>query len=174
MARFLHHSSSCTFRKWADWILAFSWLSGLGAGALVFRFADDISVSLMRSAAESPVSIVGLLICTLLPFLFTAFAVYLSLPRLLIPISFCKAFAYAYVSCAVLTAFGTAGWLVRALLLFSDTCCAGLLYGCWMRCLSGTYVVSPAGIVLYGAFASIAALLDFGFFAPLLRLAVFQ
>lgn len=172
MARFLHHSDSFTLRKWPAFLLAFSWLLGLGCGGLVFRSADESIVSLMRMAVLKPVSIVGLLSCTLLPFLFTAFAVYVSLPALLLLIGFSKAFLYAYVSCAVLAAFGSAGWLVRGFLMFSDTIGAVLLYSCWMRSLSRRGIPSVYTVCMYGITASAAALLDGFYIAPLLRAAV--
>lgn len=172
MARFLHHSDSCTLRKWSARLLAFSWILGLGCGGLVFRFAGESIVSLMPIAVSGPVSIVGLLTCTLLPFLFTAFAVYVSLPWLLIVVSFCKSFLYAYVSCAVLTAFGSAGWLVRALLLFSDTCGAVLLYSCWLWYLDRGRRSSVFGVCAYSIAAAAAALMDGLYIAPLLQSAV--
>lgn len=92
---------------------------------------------MMRGAASGSVSIAGLLGITTLPFLISAFAVSFSMAWLIFPVCFCKAFAFSFVSLGVLQAFGSAGWLVRLLLLFSD--CAGmpLLYGFWLRHLPG-------------------------------------
>ena len=87
---------------------------------------------MMRRAVSCPVSIVGLVV-VLLPFLFSAFAVYLSKTWLFLPFCFLKAFQFAYVAGSVSMAFGSAGWLIRLLLLFSDGCTIPVLLWIWLR-----------------------------------------
>lgn len=169
MARFLHHIDSLTFRKYSRWLLAFSWLLGLGAGGLCFRYAGDSAVSVMLLAPEAQLSIVSLFLCTLLPFLFSAFAVYLRRPRLLILICFCRAFLYAYVLCALFSAFPASGWLLRWLLLFTDSCAAALLFGFCLHHISGYYGFSATGFGLCTVCIGLAAGLDYAVISPFLR-----
>jgi len=68
--------------------------------------------------------------------LFSAFAVYISQPVLLIPIAFCKAFLFSYTSIGILTAFGSAGWLIHLLFMFGDILTLPLLWYFWSKFLS--------------------------------------
>ena len=70
----------------------------------------------MPLAVNCQPSIFGLLTSVLLPFLFSAFAVYISVPKFLCVVSFLKAFLLAYVSSAVNAAFDGAGWLKAGIL----------------------------------------------------------
>lgn len=137
MTRFLSSDLLHWRRKGSKLILAFSWLLGLICGILVCLSAGNSFASWMRSTVYGAVSIVSLLFVTILPFLFSALAVYLSKPVLLLVICFCKAFLLSYVSLGVYQAFGSAGWLVRYLLSFSECMSAPLLYWCWQRYLLG-------------------------------------
>ncbi len=150
MARFLHHFDTSTFRLNRNVLLALSWIFGLGFGALVFRYGKDHIVSLMPSVLSSRLSIVGLASCSVLPFLFSVLAVYFSVPPLLMPICFFKAFLYAYVSCGVYGAFYHAGWLLHLLLLFVDTLSIPVLYLYWQRHISGcrAFRFGTAGLYL--------------------------
>lgn len=138
MARFFCPDSPHWWRKGCRFFLACSWLSGLACGILVYLSAGGLLVSLMRSTVYVPVSIVGLLCVTTLPFLFSALAVFLSKPGLLLPICFGKAFLLAFVSIGIFQAFGSAGWLLRWLLLFGDCASVPVLYWFWLRYLPGT------------------------------------
>jgi hypothetical protein len=106
----------------------------LFTGSLLARYADVFHFSLMRRAALCPVSIVGLF-AVLSPFLLTAFAVFISNWWLVPCLAFCKALLFSYHACIVSTAFSSAGWLIRYLLLFTDACTIPILLWCWM-CLS--------------------------------------
>lgn len=137
MARIFHHGLPDFWRKGSTTFLALSFLLGLVFGVAVFSAAGDSFLSLMRGILSGSVSIVGLLCVTFLPFLFSAFAVSISEPWLLLPVSFGKAFLFSLVSLGLLQGFGSAGWLVRWLLMFSDLVSLPLLYGFWQRHISG-------------------------------------
>ena len=131
MARILYRDQTPDSRKYAAIFLAFFWICGLLFGLILYFSAGDITASLMRSAFFSSVSIVNLLISCLLPFLFSAYAVYLEKPGLFALIIFWKACFLMFFSMGTLEAFGSGGWLVRALLMFSDICTTGVLYLYW-------------------------------------------
>lgn len=121
--------------RWCNaciWLLALSWFLGLVLGGS-FAVKSSLSlISLMRTVTEHGVSIVGLLGVTALPFLFTAVAVYFDQPWLLPVIAFCKAFLWSYTGCLIVRSFDTAGWLVRFLVLFTDSASLPLLFYLWL------------------------------------------
>ena len=118
--------------------LAILLLCGLLSGTALAVSAGNSYYSLMRMAASSPVSIAGLFASVFLPFLFSAFAVYLGKPKLIYFICFIKAALFSFGSFTALTAFASAGWLVRFLLQFSDI--VMLPAFCWfsLRCITDT------------------------------------
>lgn len=136
MARFEQSSFSRRFRKGWRFLLAFFWCSGLLCGILVSFSAEDTFSSWMRMNKVGSVSIVSLLCVSLVPFLLSAFAVFISMPSLMLPVCFCKAFLFAFVSVGVMQAYGSAGWLIRNILLFSDCLTAPVLYLFWLRIIS--------------------------------------
>lgn len=136
-------------------VLAFTLLSGFILGAYVATLAEPSSFSLMRSAADGCVSIVSLLSALLLPFLFTAFAVYIAKPWLLIPIAFFKAFFFSYLGTEIIFLFGGSGWLLRLLLMFTDSLSMPVLCWFWVRIYSGRKVLNvrcltTAVVILFG------------------------
>lgn len=106
----------------STFLLAFFWFAGLILGAWMAQYADESLLSLMRLAVCGRVSIVGLLICSILPFLFIALAIYTSGPKLVFPLCFFHAFSFTYTAFCVFRCFGSAGWLVHLLFRFSAIC----------------------------------------------------
>ena len=119
-------------RKLGTILLAFCWFAGLLTGCFFADHAGDIHTSMMRRAVSCSVSISGLVVL-LLPFLFSALAVYLSKTWLFLPFCFLKGFQFAYLAGLVSTAFGAAGWLVRLLLFFTDGWVIPILLWIWFR-----------------------------------------
>lgn len=137
MDRFLNLKLPNFGRKVSLTILAVVWLLGLLLGTVISICAGDSLVSLMRMAVSGRVSISGLLSAMVLPFLLSALAVYIQKPVLLVLIAFGKAFLVSYLGLGAMAAYGSAGWLVRWLLMFSDCCSLPLLWLYWLRLLSG-------------------------------------
>ena len=117
-------------------VLDFFWFAGLISGASASFYAGNPFVSTMRAASSGCVSISGLLSVLLLPLLFSAFAVYICQIRLLFPIVFVKAFCFSFVAMGIDSAFGSAGWLVRILLLFGSGFSLPILWWFWNRLLA--------------------------------------
>lgn len=145
-------------RKVWQWSLAGTFLLGILAGLLLFLSEEDSPISLMYRAPNAPGSIVRLLSISILPFLISAAVVSLGRPRLLLPICFVKAFLFAFSYCAVLRAYGSAGWLVQSLLLFGDEAVLPVLYWFWLRhppggrsASLGEVLVILCGILLIGS-----------------------
>jgi hypothetical protein len=169
MARFLHPMNSFTFRKFGRHAHALSWGCGIFLGCWIFRFAGSDLPAWMLQASEEPLSMVGLLSAALLALLFSATAVYFSLPGLLLVIAFWKAFLIGWFSCGIYAAFGSAGWLVCQLFMFTDLCSGVLLYAYGSRFITGNRQYFPAFSCLFAVFGCLIAAVDYSFVAPLLR-----
>lgn len=160
MARILRRTSRYPLCRRDTVLLALFWFLGLCAGQAVCILSEPLSTSVMRSAASSAVSIVGLL-HTLFPFFLSAIAIALHAPRMLLALSFGKAFLSSYASLAICRFFGTSGWLARWFLMFSDLISLPMLYFMWHRCLSTDHVVSISEILLLMALALLVASIDY-------------
>lgn len=168
MARFLHRYFICLRRNAGVAFLAACFLSGLFFGVWM-SYGVEFSVSLMRGVMDSAVSIVSLLGVLLLPLLFSALAVYFSKPRWLFGIAFLKAFSFAFVSAGICTGFGSAGWLVRSLILFSDGLSLPLLWLYWLRHIPGRRTFQAADVMVIAGCIGSIGLLDQFLIIPLLR-----
>lgn len=155
-------------RYFATIFLAFCWCAGLLGGCILSRQTDQIHFSLMREAVNRSVSIVGLF-AVLLPFLISAIAVYFTQVWLIFPVSFLKAFSFAYVAASVTQAFGTCGWLIRLLLLFTDVCTVPILFWCWLRFLNGSLNKRSAEMMLCAAICIAICGFDYFVISPFLN-----
>ncbi len=116
-------------RSWRLLALAVSLISGCLSGIYFAANADVTYLLMMRAVPGASVSIAGAFAAALLPFLIAAFAAFLSMPYLVFPVCFCKAFLYGACSWGVWVNYGGAAWLVGGLLQFGNLCLIPLL--CW-------------------------------------------
>lgn len=165
--RYLNFDLSAWRCKKPIFVLACAYFIGLFSGVLISMSASDALVSTMRAAVFGRVSIFGLLSTILLPLLFSAFAVYISRPVLLIPIAFFKAFLFSFLGMGILAAFGSAGWLVRCLLMFSDILTMPLLWWYWIRSSSNQGTCQRSSLVCAAAVCLIGSL-DYCVISPFL------
>lgn len=136
MSRRLRSNQMYRNRKGSRSILAFCWISGLLCGMVTSLSAGPSLIGLMRSSLSRSVSIFGLLCIGFLPFLIAITVVSLSKTKWIILICFVKAFLFSFVSIGIFSRFGSASFLLRLLLLFSDCFCVCLLYFLSLRVLS--------------------------------------
>ena len=149
-------------------LLALVWVSALILGTVFAVHAGNNYFLLMRGAPDCSVSIAGLLATVLLPYLFAAFAVYISKPKLLYLVCFAKVFAFAMCGYGICVAYGSAGWLVRWLLQFSDICTVPVL--CWfsIRHLQGRSCTFRTDCLIYGGMVMLVGYLDYSLISPFL------
>ena len=117
-------------------LLISSWILGILCGCFFATQTSD-KASLMHMLLQSHMSIVGGLAVSFLPLCISAVIISLNKTALLIPLAFVKAFMYSFSSACVICAFGTAGWLVRLLFLFSDSLISLFCFRLWLCCFSG-------------------------------------
>ena len=155
-------------RKGMPLFLAASWLCGFVFGVFCYSTSCPEFTSLMRRAFSCSVSIVGLLNAALIPFLLSTLFIATSMPLLLPGLCFVKAFLFSFVSIGVLKSFGSGGWLLRYLFLFSDCVTLPFLFGYWFGCLSTTIKSRPvfATCVVF-LLLSLVTILDYHVIAPI-------
>ena len=136
--------------KVSRFLLAFFWVSGLVLGCVYFRINQAVFLPLMRTVRLDCVSIVGIAVAVFLPFLFSAFAVYIQKPILLFGICFVKAFVFAFSAYGLTVSFAELGWFVRSVLLASDLCMIPVLFWFWLRNTDGPSSLFKQNCVFVG------------------------
>lgn len=156
------------WRSSCRYVLIGCWLLGMLFGLYAAFSASDFLVPMMRGVVAHPVSFVGLLSATLLPLLFSAFAVSLSEPWLLLLISTVKAFSFSFCACGICLAFGQSSWLVRFLFLFSDHCTLPVLMFYWLRHIDGAKNQSIRESCVFLCIVILIGCIDYWLIAPFL------
>lgn len=144
------------------------WTVGLICGRFIANQASNQYLLLMRRAAKIPVSIIGLLAAECFPFLCVFFSVYISRPKLIYFICFCKACSFSFTGFAIMSVFGSAGWLVRLLLQFTSSGALALL--CWYasRHLDGNCGKIRTDGVICGLLICCLGCIDYCYVSPFL------
>lgn len=159
------HSARCSFRVC---FLAFLWVSCLVVGCFIAS-GDSFIVSLMRLAPGSEVSIVGLAVVLILPLLISVVGLYYQKPVVVYAFSSLKAFCSGYLLYAVSVAFGSASWLMRMLLLFSDIGITIIVLWLVFRHLNGRGRTFKADIALSFFAAIMIGIMDYLLVTPFLQ-----
>ena len=165
------------FRHWQQyhfWLYillpTLGWLIGLFLGCQMFQLSDSSFYVLIRSALMQPISLSGLVVSAIIPFVLSASAVYFHEPLMLALFFLIHSAGLSWIGAGILGCFGSAGWLFFWLMLFSQ-CTAGILeLWCWLHSRAGKrfcfvpiaisatllllaavfeyYILSPFGILL--------------------------
>ena len=161
---FLHISTNV--RKYATTLLAFSWIIGFCFGLSAILVGGCNAV--LYQAVDLKPSFFSIISVLLLPMLISLLAVFAGQRWLIFPLAFLKALSFAYVGWSVVVTFGSAGWLVRLLLMFSDCASVPLLWWFWKRVLSSEFhAIFPAAVAVTVTLLGIG-IIDFGVIAPFL------
>lgn len=159
------------WRKNASAVYIICWALSLLVGRQMSGGLPEECVSWMRMAAFEPVSIVSLLITTVPSLLITALAANKHIPSLMLLVGTMKAIGFGFVYSAIGICWGSAAWLVRFFLLFSDgigvlallwfairhisyrgsSIIRDLTYGvciCGMACVIDYWLISPFAVML--------------------------
>ena len=125
------------WRKYAIIFLSFSWGFGLASGLLYSFCLYERYDPLVISASSVDVSIADIMFISVIPLVLSVLCVHFSLPVLLTPLAFLKAFCFSASSFRLLWTFGNAGWLLRFLLMFSDCALVVALLWFWLSHING-------------------------------------
>lgn len=118
--------------------LAFTWCLGLSYGMYFALRAEFVSYSMMHSLLSSPVSIVSLLVAGIVPLIVSVIFIRFRLSVFILPVAFSKSFLISFCQCCLLTSFGSAGWLVKAVIMFSGSINSALLLFYWSLYINQT------------------------------------
>lgn len=161
---FLHKPSQS--RKYSTMILAFSWTLGL-----LFGICSIVAGSFgpaFQQATDLLPSCFSIISVLLLPIMISLLAVFADLRWIIFPLAFLKALAFAYVGWSVVITFGSAGWLIRLLFMFSDCASVPLLWWFWNKALTMEFdALIPASVATVMTVLGIG-IVDYGVVAPFL------
>ena len=141
-------------------------LLGIVAGAGIATQVRSSLYVWIYSAGCSGVSFLGLAVVLLLPLLVSFSAFYFDAPILVLPIVFLKASVFSFCSCCVLFAYGDAGWLVRLLMLFSDSVMLGVLCWYWLQHLDCKRFELKQNTILCLLVAVMIGITDYMYISP--------
>ena len=172
----MNHRESTPFvvfqnRKLSTIILAFCWFAGLLTGCFFADHAGNFHYSMMRRAVSGSVSIAGLVV-VVLPFLFSAFAVYLSKTWLFLPFCFFEGFQFAYLAGLVSASFGEAAWLIRLLLFFTEGWVIPVLLWLWFRWIGEGGRQAIRQIAVCAVFCAVVWSIDYFVVSPFLGMLI--
>lgn len=131
-------SAANLWRKYAIIFLSFFWSFGFFFGLFYAFHTFESYRSLFLAIASDRHAVVILLILQAAPLLISAFAARFAIPALMLPVAFVKAFCFSFCSFGFIWAFGSAGWLIRCLYLFTDTFVILFLLWFWARHINGS------------------------------------
>lgn len=149
-------------------LLSVLWSLGLVCGLFFVSLLDDFLFELFYDASINRPLLLGILVVTILPIAVSAIAVYCSAPLLIYVLCILKAFCFSFGLCGVVAVFGYSGWLIRLLLLFSDSCMAILLFWLWYRVLSPNHKAVLRDLLICSAIAAIIGMVDYFLVSPYL------
>lgn len=152
-------------RSYPAFFLACFWSTGLLFGLEMYRFSGISSSTAICQWNESAAP-EDLIIRVLVPFLLCLIGVLLDQRWLIYGCAFGKAFLFSFVSLCMMGTFGSGGWLVRILLLFTDTLMCAIWYIFWQDCLRPTQPPLAKSIFLCAAGLFLAGL-DVRMISPL-------
>ena len=166
MNRFVFPCTASRRRKYGTSILAFSWTLGLVFGICSVT-VGSFSSAFRQAAGLSP-SFFSTISVLLLPLVISFLALFAGWRWLLFPLAFLKALAFAYVGWSVVATFGSAGWLIRLLMMFSDCTTIPLLWWFWNKALTSEFdAMVPASIAAALTIFGIG-IIDYGVISPFL------
>ena len=147
-------------------LLGVAWSAGFFCGGLAaLALVDVFRESTFRfvSAYQSPITF---WLPTFLPFLFSALAVYLRIPKLLVLICAIKAALFGFCGCSICLSYHQSSWLVLVLFLFTDLCTVPVLYLYWLRSLCAKNSASWSTYLCFGSFFLAICAIDWYFILP--------
>lgn len=159
---------SCKFSVLYTAVIACVWIIGLLLGCYLVSHSTVTDALINLNFILFPASFFHLLFVLFLPFLISAFLIRFSLPLLSLSVVFAKAIMVGCCSCTILAHFSTAGWLIRSLLLFSDSLIIILLVWFWVRNIAGDRSKLYTDTILCTVLTFIISCIDYFAVSPFL------
>jgi len=149
-------------------VLAVFWLGGLFFGTVISLTLEQRLQSYFHAALNSHSLFLGLLFAQLLPVVISFIVAFTSKPLFLTCIAFLKSCFFSCISLSLLNSFGSSGWMICCLLMFSDLLVMPILWWIWLNILTENH-----SFVFHKIFAAIVMVFvicfcDYTFVAPFL------
>lgn len=154
-----------SYRKFV-WFLSFSWICSIAFGLAFALYTQPYTVSLMRMADFGRVSIVGLACIILAPLYLSAIAVYFRRTGWIYTIATLKGISFGFGIFVFTAVFGSAGWLMRLLIAFSDSAMLVPLFLFWIRHLDGSQRYLRRDLIICTVSALLIGLADYFIISP--------
>ena len=151
-------------QKWCIFVLCIIFTAG--CGALFANSAGDVYVVLMRMAVRRPVSIVGSVVSFVVPYIAFFFAIVHSKRWLVYLICALQMFRFSSVGWAIQKSFGSAVWLIRFLMQFTDLLMIPTMIFFSLKFLVGT--ISRRHLMLFLVITALVGMIDFCMISPFL------
>ena len=148
--------------------LVFCWSLGLYVGYLLSLQMLNEELDCFHSTIIDHISIVGLLLTLFFPLFLSAFCVHYSVPLILLPIVFIKSLCFSYCACCIYRAFGDAGWLMRWLYFFSDSCMLIIMLRYWLKFITGNKEGHGSQVIICSLYAVFIGCIDYFILSPIL------
>ncbi len=168
MHHFTFKNKFVSLRKLHIAVLALLICAGSILGILAATGLEEDFVSWMRAAPSCRLSIVNSLAVTVLPLCLSFIFVYSGHCRLLYVLCALYAFSWSYIGYLSIFVFGSGGWLVQALLMFSATLLFPVLVWFCVQYGSGERKIRMADCIAYLCIALVIAWVDYCYVSPFL------
>ncbi len=166
MSQGMTYQPSPKWRNVNRYLLAFFWCLGVICGIFLSCSVDDRSYSLIRSIPYGNISAISVLVHTVLPFLFSTFALCFNWSGLFLLICFCKAAFLSFLSFGYILINPSTGWILCCLFVFRNFLHLPLLYCFWLRCFEERRKFSFAVCLLWIGIAVLLESISLRFFMP--------
>ena len=153
-------------RKYCSLILAFIWTAGLLGGMELYSCAGICGSAWMRRILGGSASFSGLFCVYFLPFLVAVCAAFAERREVVYIICVSKAVLYGFVIRAISTVYGSAGWLIRGLVLLCNGAWMLWSYVFWQRMLSAQKRMSMTGVICGVVLCVVLSALDYYVISP--------
>lgn len=150
-------------------LLAVCWLFGVLLGFCAALSAGYALLGLVRDATVESAPLFRVIAVAVIPFLLTALASLLRQHWLIYVLCFFKAFAFGFCAVSISAAYGSAGWLVRFLLLFSDYLTIPVMYYFCVRQIKDSAFHADINFVSILIYTFAVGAIDYCFIIPFLR-----
>lgn len=151
-------------------LLSFLWTIGLVCGLYFISSSGDYVTGLFACVSGSRQSVLGLLAVICVPLIISAISIYLPIPALVYVYAVIKAFSFGCCLCGIAITFGQSGWLVRLLLLFSDTCLVVMMLWLWCRMLYNNRFSVRKDLLFCIAASAVIGMIDYFLVSPYLAM----
>lgn len=146
--------------------LSCCWVLGLVIGVIVSLNTNVSYDALVKLLFSSKLSAINVLLTIVFPYLLTLLSYKLLRWKGICVLATCKAFLYCWTATTIVNCFGSAGWLLRCVLIFSNSVSVVFLIWFWIRNCSQAYTSKYLDLLLCLFLSLVVAFIDYSIISP--------